>query len=583
MPPNRTDPNRARVILETLLPEEDTRIACMRFLADSIQLAHRWRPSSWGITLQHDLVRLNVGRIEAITVLDQMLHVVLHRDIQPKGLLNILRGAPKGKSRTLYRSVKGSFACDIKLKQIKTVLPLISESHRYLVRKAGDTPRNSGTAKAHSPGVLRHLEEVLAIKLPDPDYSDKPVPRLSALRFEGQFQRFKKAVLTASQMPFRSFKEGLPLEWEGYKEHVHQKGQQLLDFKNWKRRDVGTGRILAKVIRAIEINDGPILRNNLVHWMPKHGPQSVTHRVLKEALGERERQRHLEGALFDLFHQDKDPDSFALLQSLGVSRYDVLAYLCFLKDLNRYMPIATSTFDRAFQDLGIDLKTASQASWENYGLYNDALTQIRDALRDVAGLQEARLIDAHSFCWLLVRLKAPPTAFEMTIPLPKPLDTFGASHHVHTALLEAEEASEMTEADFDQQAQERRRLGRLAEDIALRAEQGRLRLAGRADLAASVKNVANKPSLGFDIQSYETNGEPRQIEVKAARNSANQLSFFLSNNEWCKSRQLQNYYFYVVFGANGSTPDVRTLLADQITDESRTPLTYLIRLASKPA
>lgn len=420
---------------------------------------------------------------------------------------------------------------------------------------------------------------------PDSGHSDRPIPRLSALIFDAQYERFKKAVQDTSHEPFRSFHEGLPFQWEGYKEHVYEKGRRLLDFKNWKPRDVSTGRILARVIRAIEIDDGPILRNNLVHWLPKHGPQSVTHRVLKEAKNDKEKQKHLEKALFDLFLKDTDYESFESLIRLGVSRYDLLAYLFFLKDFTRYMPIATSTFDKAFHQLGIGLSMSHQASWENYRLYNDALTQIRDALQDIAGIQEARLIDAHSFCWLLARLKPPATPTKVTISLPRPLDTFGASHQRDTAILPIDpaEARVMTEKDFDIRAKEQRRLGRLAQDIAMRSEQERLRVADRADLAAKVKDVSNKPVLGFDIQSYETNGESRPIEVKAARNSANEVSFFLSDNEWCKSRQIQNYYFYVVFGINGSTPQVRTVAAGQVPPESRTPLTYLVKIALKSA
>jgi hypothetical protein len=35
------------------------------------------------------------------------------------------------------------------------------------------------------------------------------------------------------------------------------------------------------------------------------------------------------------------------------------------------------------------------------------LREIRDALSDVAGLHDARLVDAHSFCWMLQRMEQP--------------------------------------------------------------------------------------------------------------------------------------------------------------------------------
>ena len=76
--------------------------------------------------------------------------------------------------------------------------------------------------------------------------------------------------------------------------------------------------------------------------------------------------------------------------------------------MNRFLPILPSTYDAAFVNLGIDLKTQRNCSWENYSLYNLALEDVRQGLIHVAGLTDARLIDAHSFCWLLERLDAPP-------------------------------------------------------------------------------------------------------------------------------------------------------------------------------
>jgi hypothetical protein len=41
------------------------------------------------------------------------------------------------------------------------------------------------------------------------------------------------------------------------------------------------------------------------------------------------------------------------------------------------MPIAPTTFDAAFSNLGIALKTSH--SWDNYSQYNAALGDVRDA------------------------------------------------------------------------------------------------------------------------------------------------------------------------------------------------------------
>ena len=69
------------------------------------------------------------------------------------------------------------------------------------------------------------------------------------------------------------------------------------------------------------------------------------------------------------------------------------------------MPIQPTTFDRAFRDLGIDLVTLRNCTWENYQRFNAALGEVQEALASVDGLSKVRLIDAHSFCWMLERLE----------------------------------------------------------------------------------------------------------------------------------------------------------------------------------
>jgi hypothetical protein len=49
--------------------------------------------------------------------------------------------------------------------------------------------------------------------------------QLSALIFREQFKRFQEAVRLNSEEEFHSFREGLPKEWEGYKDDVYTWGQ----------------------------------------------------------------------------------------------------------------------------------------------------------------------------------------------------------------------------------------------------------------------------------------------------------------------------------------------------------------------
>ena len=85
-------------------------------------------------------------------------------------------------------------------------------------------------------------------------------------------------------------------------------------------------------------------------------------------------------------------------------KYPLLAYLFFLKDMDRYMPIQPTGFDRAFGALGIEFTTLRQCSWANYATFNATLDGLRPLIARAAGLDTVRLVDAHSFCWIFSTL-----------------------------------------------------------------------------------------------------------------------------------------------------------------------------------
>src|SRR6185436_828808 len=96
--------------------------------------------------------------------------------------------------------------------------------------------------------------------------------------------------------------------------------------------------------RAIEIpGQGRMNRNNLVEWTNRYGPKGVSHRRLVEARKNRLSRRKLEHVLFALYRrQVAESGVFEGLCALAGKRYDLIAYLFFLKDWERFMPISTS-------------------------------------------------------------------------------------------------------------------------------------------------------------------------------------------------------------------------------------------------
>src|SRR5262245_12942095 len=96
---------------------------------------------------------------------------------------------------------------------------------------------------------------------------------LDPLIFRRQFEQFERQILGESGKPFESFHDGFADEWERYKVALRDIARGRLGFRDWRKRDVGTGRILQSLIQSIEVSEGPDIRNNLVDWQPRYGPK----------------------------------------------------------------------------------------------------------------------------------------------------------------------------------------------------------------------------------------------------------------------------------------------------------------------
>jgi hypothetical protein len=244
--------------------------------------------------------------------------------------------------------------------------------------------------------------------------SSRPLDRNAFIdreTFQRAFSHFQELMLAQSGHRFTNFYEGLAAIWESYKPRLRYKALDLLHAGEWSETNIGSGAILRHAIEAIEIQDSRSnLTNNLVFWQNRFGHANRDHRVLLEAESNPKLRRDLERLLFGLYRANSDEaTTFDHLSELTRAKYPLLAYLYFLKDIDRFMPIQPTGFDRAFRALGIDFATLRQCSWENYAAYNAILAHLRPLLEATAGLKNVALIDAHSFCWIfatLLRLEA---------------------------------------------------------------------------------------------------------------------------------------------------------------------------------
>jgi len=209
---------------------------------------------------------------------------------------------------------------------------------------------------------------------------------------EDLFTDFSQFVATKDKQPFRTFKTSKFVDsTENYKYSVYDEARENLGQKWWKAEDIGTGKIQQAVSSAIKTrvnHNYQMVDNNLVDWRKK------------DDFSKKQKSKSLENTLFNFYKSKiKDGDAFQLLLDEGLS-YQFIAYLFFIKDCQRFMPISQQRFDEIIALLGVaDFKTSGNASWDNYSTFNDIIKQVRNFLRTKDN--NTTLLDAHSFLWIV--------------------------------------------------------------------------------------------------------------------------------------------------------------------------------------
>lgn len=228
---------------------------------------------------------------------------------------------------------------------------------------------------------------------------------LQSIRFEAAFARFQ-SLISAYQGPFTRFDEGLIAAAESYKPRVRDIALTRLDAESWTEDQIGSGAIVTKVIDAIEIQaKHGDANNNMVFWQNRFGHANRDHRALIEAAATGTGLQTLERLLFQLYRTDRDEGAiFEDLSEVTGAKYPLMAYLYFLKDMDRFMPIQPTGFDRVFSEIGLDFRTLRNCTWDNYSQFNGILNALREPIAKAANLDHVRLIDAHSLMWLFSSL-----------------------------------------------------------------------------------------------------------------------------------------------------------------------------------
>ena len=208
-------------------------------------------------------------------------------------------------------------------------------------------------------------------------------------KFEQCMRYFISYVETYSGDRFTGFENNYFLEKEeGYKHKVYEAAHNCLQIASWKKEHIGTGYI------AERFRDAYNQKGNLVFYRS----DNKTELQIEENIVE------TETLLYNLYLTDDDAKSFEMAVKIFGGRYDMIAFLFFIKDKDKYLPISPKHFEESFKMFGIDIKLQYSCCWENYSQYLNLIAQIQEEFQKHSGIKIG-LLDAHSFVWMINEAK----------------------------------------------------------------------------------------------------------------------------------------------------------------------------------
>ena len=153
-----------------------------------------------------------------------------------------------------------------------------------------------------------------------------------------------------------SFRDTNSYLWkeEEYKSEIAVNARKMLSSYKWDESWIGTGKIARCAIDAMDHSGNLVQYNQKINFENRFNPEHESF------------QPDAERVIFELFRGSDDEAAFnAAIKTFG-AKYDTIAYLFYIKDSARFLPIRSRHFDQCFSELGIDYSTEGKCSYENY-------------------------------------------------------------------------------------------------------------------------------------------------------------------------------------------------------------------------
>jgi hypothetical protein len=321
--------------------------------------------------------------------------------------------------------------------------------------------------------------------------------------------------------------EGCLAKEEGYKSGVWDDANNKLGWAEWDNSIIGTGEIAMRMKEAITVPE-----NNLVHQIQKD--------KFKEILGVVAKRHSVEQALFDIYKSDDCKKAFVNATKVFGKNYDLVSFLLFIKDRERFLPVRSSLTERSFTNLGIEYKMAQKVSWENYNGYLKIIDWLKTQLYDYTDSDYVlSLLDVHSFVWIVGERQfiewyeeSPTSATE-----PKAATAFDLTPAKYNPQLTGRLVAEN---HYIKNGERNKKIGNAGEKFVFENEQKKVRGDGLG-LVPEWKASKEGDGLGYDILSYDEKGSEIYIEVKTTTGKKD-TEFYFTASELKKSKEVGNAY-----------------------------------------
>lgn len=174
---------------------------------------------------------------------------------------------------------------------------------------------------------------------------------------------------------------------ENYKYTAYEKGRKALAADTWTTDMIGTGEIFNSVMKALS------KANNLVYFTTDTF-ESKAKANMKKA----------EKLIYNIYNENDDEQAFYEFTKFFGRISDKTAYIFFLKDKERYLPLSPNKFGKRLEMFGITTQCTRGMTWEHYMEFIDIMKYVQIYLNREL-VKNASLLDAHSFIWAAYKLE----------------------------------------------------------------------------------------------------------------------------------------------------------------------------------